>query len=200
MTADIESVIRDLDARRQIRDAVLRWARGVDRNDPDLIRSAFHSDGWDDHGAFAGTADDFAMWVVDLHLTNYVWTTHYMLNHYVEVNGSTAKGETCALALLRFEHDGTPYDMVGRGRYLDDYEERDGEWRIVRRSLVLDTARIADATDLAPALFGPDGAALVAKMRHAARDRTDPSYVHFGTQTASAPAGRHATPVSEKDQ
>lgn len=178
---DLKTMVREHDARCQIYDAIMRWARGVDRNDPELIRSAFHPDGWDDHGAFAGTAADFADWVVHLHLTTYLGTTHYMLNHYVELHGSTAKAETCAAVALRVEHQGKPYEILGRGRFLDNLEERDGVWRILRRQLVLDHARVADATDQTAALFGPDAGSLelVRNMLPGARDTSDPSYAHF---------------------
>lgn len=179
---DLETAVREQDARSQIYDAIMRWARGVDRNDRELIRSAFHPDGWDEHGAFAGSPADFADWVVELHLTGYLGTTHDMLNHYVELHGSTAKAETCASVALRFEHQGKPYEIIGRSRFLDDLEERDGVWRILRRQLVLDHSRVVEAPDRSAELVGPDagGPDLVRNMLPGSRDTTDPSYAHFG--------------------
>jgi hypothetical protein len=188
---DLETMVREQDARCQIYDAIMRWARGVDRNDRELIRAAFHPDGWDEHGAFAGTPADFADWVVDLHLTGYLGTTHDMLNHYVELRGRTAKAETCASVTLRLGHQGTAYEIIGRSRFLDDLEERDGVWRILRRQLLLDHARVVDATDQTPELFGPDAGApdLVRNMMRGARDHTDPSYAHFGPHPYPPTAG-----------
>ena len=49
--------------RQAISDCLVRYARGVDRLDQDLIRSAFWEDAHDAHGQIAGSVDDFlASW------------------------------------------------------------------------------------------------------------------------------------------
>lgn len=56
----IAEQVRELVAEIQIRQAMCRYARGVDRMNPDLIRSAFHKGGWDDHGPFRGDVEGLA--------------------------------------------------------------------------------------------------------------------------------------------
>lgn len=56
-------------AKQAIAELVCRIARGVDRRDPELIRSAFHEDGTDDHGAYRGPAAGFAEWA-----TSFRWS------------------------------------------------------------------------------------------------------------------------------
>ena len=53
MTQAAPAVQRMLD-KDDIRDAIYRYARGVDRGDLALIRTAYHADAWDEHGDFAG--------------------------------------------------------------------------------------------------------------------------------------------------
>ena len=45
-------------AAEAIRQAALRYCRGVDRLDAELMRSAYHDDATDDHGVFVGSAAD----------------------------------------------------------------------------------------------------------------------------------------------
>ncbi|MET0378059.1 MAG: nuclear transport factor 2 family protein [Spongiibacteraceae bacterium] len=45
---DINEVIAHI----EIRQALVRYCRGVDRSDEAMIRSAFHEDAIDEHGAF----------------------------------------------------------------------------------------------------------------------------------------------------
>ena len=45
-------------AAEAIRQAALRYCRGVDRLDAELMRSAYHDDATDDHGVFVGPAAD----------------------------------------------------------------------------------------------------------------------------------------------
>ena len=59
------AVLRELLDRQEIHDCLMRYSRGVDRLDPDLIRSAYHDDAIDDHGMFVGTRDEFVDWVID---------------------------------------------------------------------------------------------------------------------------------------
>ena len=52
---DLETLI----AKQEITDVVYAYARGIDRLDFELVRSCYHPDAYDDHGAFKGNVDDF---------------------------------------------------------------------------------------------------------------------------------------------
>src|SRR3954447_13570891 len=71
--------------RRRITDALHRYCRGIDRMDAELIRSAYHDDGYDDHGDyFRGTVDDYVPWVLDLLGQRFVSTMHVLSNISIE--------------------------------------------------------------------------------------------------------------------
>jgi hypothetical protein len=50
----------DLRSKDEIRDVVLRLARGIDRCDLELLRSCYHPDAHEEHGWFSGSAWEYA--------------------------------------------------------------------------------------------------------------------------------------------
>lgn len=127
--------IEQLNDLEQIRQAALRYCRGVDRLDEALMKSAYWPDANDDHGVFNGNAMDF----VDLCMTSHLkWrsTNHCIMNHTIELldDGVTATGEIYNVTYL-FQLDDDVLD-TWYGRYLDTYEKRGGEWRIADRVCV----------------------------------------------------------------
>lgn len=127
-----DSVMSDYEAIRQV---ALRYSRGVDRLDADLMKSAYWPDATDDHGRFTGLGWEFADRVVDTH-TRWAATMHCVMNHAIEIDadGDQARGEIYNITYL-VPPDGGPWS-VWLGRYLDRYERRDGEWRISHRVCV----------------------------------------------------------------
>ena len=160
MRAELQR-IRD---REQIHDCVLRYARGLDRHDEEILSSVFHDDAIDHHGDFTGTIDEFVPWANALHAANWASHTHFIVNHRVEIDGAEAQSETYVLYVLN-RKDGTRIDFGG-GRYIDRLERRDGEWRIVARELVHDWRAEADQARYARTASYPQGT----------WDRSDPSY------------------------
>jgi hypothetical protein len=121
-----------------IHDTLLRYCRGADRCDEDLIRSAFHPDALDDHGRFAGTAEDFASWVVGVLRETSVATQHTLPNVLIELQGDAAAVETSFVAYhSKLDERGERIDVFG-GRYVDRFEKRAGDWRIAQRTVVHD--------------------------------------------------------------
>ena len=137
-----EMMVAELDARKQIHDALQRLARGIDRNDRDAILSAFHPGAFDDHGEYKGSCEGFADYVDMLHRERYVSTTHFLGNELVVMDGDKATSETYVLAVLRFEAEGVLHDFSGHGRYLDQWERRHETWRITKRIVAFDSDRI----------------------------------------------------------
>lgn len=163
-----EAFLRELRDREAIRDSILRYCRGVDRLDGELLRSAYHADGLDDHGIFVGYRDAWVDWVLDFHSRMQHRTQHMVLNHVCEIAGDEAHSETYWL-FAGVNREGPPLTLTG-GRYVDRFERRDGIWAIAARKCVVEW-REGDTT------FMPvDTSALYQRVGTSARDRSDMSY------------------------
>ena len=116
-----------------IRRVVLRYCRGIDRMDRDLVRDCYHPDASDSHGSFSGGVEEFLTWVWRV-LGRYTMTMHYIANQLIEPLGpDRARCESYGMAVHRTE-GGEPRGNLTTGfRYVDDFERRAGEWRIARR-------------------------------------------------------------------
>lgn len=120
---------------RLIEDCAKRYCRGVDRLDGDLMKSAYWPEATDDHGTYVGPAWPF----VDHCMTSHRrWrsTSHCIFNHTIELedDGTHARGEIYNVSYL-FHKESDDVD-TWHGRYLDRYEKRDEEWRIIERVCV----------------------------------------------------------------
>jgi hypothetical protein len=97
MTVDLEVLdrqVRHLLDREAIWDCVYRYARGLDRHDPEVFASAYHEDAIDRHGDFVGRRDEFVAWGLDLLASEWDRHTHFLTNNRVEIDGDVAHSET----------------------------------------------------------------------------------------------------------
>ena len=161
----------DLVARAEILDVLTMYTRGVDRHDMELVRAAYHSDAWDDHGLYAGDLEGLVAFL-DRELRAFERTMHVLGNHTVEVRDDVARAETYAVAWHRHvsARTGVVRDNVQGIRYLDRMEKRDGDWRIAHRQIVLDWMRIDEVANAGKV---PDDWA------RGRRDTEDASYAFF---------------------
>jgi hypothetical protein len=137
-------------AAESIRQAALRYCRGVDRLDAELMFSAYHADATDDHGVFVGPARELCDRVVHSH-RRYDATMHCILNHAIDfVDDTTATGEVYNITYLRQTIDGSPHLHTWWVRYLDRYESRDGRWAIAHRVCVHEWTRSEPAGPAMP--------------------------------------------------
>jgi ketosteroid isomerase-like protein len=150
-----------------IKEVHIRYCRGIDRRDWDLVRSCYHPDATDDHGDYVGGIDGFIEYCKVGTLT-FEATCHFTGNQLVEVDGDVAWAEHYAVAFHRVAaQPGKPErDLVANARYVDRFERRNGEWRIADRVIVVDLER--------EAFVGEDWGNPV--LRRAKRDKSDPSY------------------------
>lgn len=138
MTRSIDELL----ARQEIADVIYRYARGIDRLDFELVRSCYHPDAYDDHGAFKGTVDEFVA-AAESWLPRWTATQHFMGNMLIEVQGDVARAETYAVAYHRREDaEGDGKDDVMGIRYVDRFECRDGDWRIAHRVVATEWRRV----------------------------------------------------------
>jgi len=166
----MDSSLQRLIDESEIRKIVARICRGVDRMDLDLLRSCFHPD-----AILVGYTGDGQDLVVDDFIeycrsgrAPYISTTHFIGNQLIEVDGEAAWAESYARASHRLAgQDGQPdRDRIAHGRYIDRFEKREGEWRIVSRTMAVDSDRVDIVTDH----WVPE------TQLNGRRDRNDPSY------------------------
>jgi hypothetical protein len=134
-------------AKREIEEVVLRYCRGIDRMDRELVRSCYHPDATDEHGSFNGGVEAFLEWVWKL-LARYEMTMHFVGNVLVELAGDAAVAESYGVAWHRSPDPRPQLNLVTGFRYLDRFERRgDGVWRIARRVAVTEWSRVDEPRD-----------------------------------------------------
>lgn len=129
-------------AKDAIRDVLMRYSRGVDRGDAELLKTCFHADSTDDHGHWKGNGHDFADFIVKSLAQRTHHTTHSVANVLIELDDhddNKVRAESYAIAYLRrTDADRAEWLDLFAGRYIDRFERRDGHWRIADRVVVHD--------------------------------------------------------------
>jgi hypothetical protein len=152
------AALADLAARRDIEAVITRYCRALDRADLALMETVYWTDGVDIHGIFSGRADEFVPFIIREIRNFFVMGTHCVLNIAIEVDGDRASAESYLYSACRVRREMVP-DILGEryaalcaglgidpghehfvmaGRYLDRFERRGGEWRIIQRQVVMD--------------------------------------------------------------
>src|SRR4051812_2291046 len=72
--------LRLLLAERLITRVLMRYCQGVDRRDWEMVRSCYHDDAVDNHGAFVGGPDAMVEWLQDRHRTAVLTSMHMLTN------------------------------------------------------------------------------------------------------------------------
>jgi ketosteroid isomerase-like protein len=162
---ELDPRVQELLDKEAIRDVIVRYGRGVDRGDVALVTQAYHPDAVDDRGYEQYTGETIGPKMVEQMLQSMVMTSHHLTTQTIHVDGDTAGAETYVLGIHRPNFGGQESRLLSAGRYIDRLERRDGEWRIVHRSMVNDMVRplsLDDEMDIGPWM--------------GRRDRDDPSY------------------------
>ncbi|MFT4201283.1 nuclear transport factor 2 family protein [Gordonia sp. (in: high G+C Gram-positive bacteria)] len=137
--------LQELSDKQEIADLLLVYCRGIDRCEPDLVKSTFWEDAFDNHGTQAAPAHEFADSIVASKLETTEWTTHMVTNHLVEVDGDLAFSEATVLTFQK--QIGVEDTNIFCGRYVDRVERRDGVWKFAYRQMIRDWS---GSTVLAP--------------------------------------------------
>jgi len=135
MTFDLE----ELAAREEMRDVTMRYARGVDRLDWDLVRSCYHPDAFDHHGTYQGDVNGFIEFFRREAL-HFEGTLHMMANFMVDVDlgRGRAQAETYCMAYHWTPPGDDAFVLLTGARYVDGFESRGGQWRIAHRRCIVD--------------------------------------------------------------
>ncbi|MDR7101317.1 nuclear transport factor 2 family protein [Croceicoccus sp. BE223] len=150
--------LNELKAVRDIEDVLTRYCRALDRADLAMMETVYWPDGEDIHGIYVGRASEFVPFIISEITRYFTMGTHCLLNIHIDVEGDFAASESTLYSACRIRNGmaevmlgshyfgqlaGSGLDpehemFVMAGRYLDRFERRDGEWRILRRQVVTD--------------------------------------------------------------
>jgi hypothetical protein len=128
-----------------INDILSQHSRALDRNNSAWLKDCYWPEATVDYGNFKGPAHTFAELVGPALAEAYELTRHAISNTLVQFQGAQARTESYVLASHLFQ--GGEQEMRFEGRYLDQLEKRDGQWRMLHRQVVMDwshTSKLAD--------------------------------------------------------
>ena len=153
-----------------IQEVLYRYCRGLDRMDKAMAYSVWHDEGTADYyGVFKGSGHEFIDWVWEAHsaLERHF---HQVTNVITEIQGDSAISEAYINVALWTLPDaqGAQSEVIGRGRYLDRWSKRNGQWAIDHRIYVMDMQTI-----------NPLNRGQVAA--ESTRNNLDPSFAFFPT-------------------
>lgn len=139
--AGLVARIEQLEATEAIREVMYRYARGADRCDLELFKSCYWPDATDLHWFWNGNAHEFADYVIPL-LAEIQNSQHSITNPLIEIDGDRAFAECQWYVVHRIPFGDDHYiDQQCEGRYLDVFERRDGEWKILHRQTAMEALR-----------------------------------------------------------
>tara|TARA_R110002073_G_scaffold75945_1_gene185033 strand:- start:298 stop:825 length:528 start_codon:yes stop_codon:yes gene_type:complete len=122
--------------REAIREVLAAHSRGLDRHEAGLLKAAYWPQAQVDYGAFKGPAHQFADLVGPALKGAYELTQHLLGQTFFALEGTQAHTETYVYA--RHLLHGGAEELAFAGRYLDQLELRDQQWKILHRQVVMD--------------------------------------------------------------
>jgi hypothetical protein len=141
----LQAAMQALLDKQAITEQLMRYCRGIDRMDRGVLESVYWPDAIDDHVRYVGDVPGFIDFAFGF-LAN-LRTQHTMSNILIELISQT---EAHCESYVQAYHEGpTPLgreELIAGARYLDVFEKRGQEWRIQRRTLVIDYYRRAAST------------------------------------------------------
>lgn len=152
----LEQKVQIMWDKQQIYELLCRYCRGADRMDKELFLDCFWPGAIDIHvgaaGVYTGTveefiAGDFELW------RRFSGSQHYIMNHLCEVDGDFAVAETYQMsAYWGVPGDDPALNFFNSNRYIDEFEKRDGIWKISHRELLKNFTR----SQVSPHVFAND--------------------------------------------
>lgn len=170
MDQELEQRLRVLLDRQEIYDRLMRYARGIDRNDGALVEDTFWPDALVDHGHSKFRGEDIGASFGDVSRTLSRGQIHYICNIVMEVHGDEAITEAQCIYVAETARNNVPWIVNRAVRYIDRWEKRDGEWRVFHRVVPETFNRIDPVIEKYPPHPG---------IIHAGLDKTDISYEMF---------------------
>jgi hypothetical protein len=162
----IRDTLQYLRDRQDILDCITRESRGRDRHDAEMTASCYWADGADEHGLFVTPGAEYGEKANAGHRAAFSGNSHNLTNHTCDIEGDVAHCETYVMGgLLSLDQKSC---KIALGRYIDQLQRRNGEWKIKLRRTVIDMVAEGDAAWLkTPAISG---------FLKGVRSKEDPSY------------------------
>lgn len=157
-------LVRD---KQEIYDVLMRYCRGVDRGDADLIASTQRLD--TQHPSYDSAFEADAI-VARLRASTKA-TTHFFGNVLIDVNGDTARSESYFFSFQLVEVDGNTHLRTITARYLHQFERDDARWFVTAKDVAHEWNRVDEMK------AQPPGAA---DWPYGSRSSDDPSYSWCG--------------------
>ena len=163
----MEKALQELLDKQAISEQLSNYARAIDRRDYDIGKQVFHEDAVVDYGpdVFQGSGWDFIDWCLK-NGENIFACAHLYCNISIRVRENLARSEAYNYTIARMNDDaGRLVEMRAHGRQIDEWEKRDGTWRIVKRIYLNDGMESRWFAEQSP---------FIVRGR---RDRSDHSYI-----------------------
>jgi hypothetical protein len=159
--AALESDVASMAAYEGVWENELQYTRGLDRHDETLIRGSFWAEAQASYGTLIDV-EELAPWANASH-ANSAAHQHHVTGLSLDIAGDTAHEEGDILyssdmpRSKALDSPGVPtpgrappgsFATLGTGRYVNRYERRGGDWRLIVHEYVHDVSLRLEAVDL----------------------------------------------------
>jgi len=134
----VDRQLQEMLDKQAINEVIQRISRTMDWLDDEGQASCYWPDAVIDFGFFVGRADDFVPFVME-HERKTTKRWHMTSGTSLKVDGDRAEAESYGITTGSV---GSEINLMFGGRYLDELERRDGEWRISKRMYILDWMKL----------------------------------------------------------
>jgi hypothetical protein len=133
-----DPALQELLDKQAIAEVIQRYARTLDWLDDEGQASCYWPDAAIDYTFFKGSAAEFVPVVMSIERSSQRrW--HMLSGLAIQLDSpTTARTECYGMATGIRETDGVFSGRLIGGRYLDEFQKRDGEWRISKRDYIMD--------------------------------------------------------------
>jgi hypothetical protein len=147
MDPDMTALAKLLD-KEAITAVIHRRARTTDARDLEGSLSCYHSGATEDHEGFDGPVDEYLRTASPAFQPDspVEVCSHLIGNIEIELAADRATSQCYFICCLTARENDQRRSFINAGRYLDDFERRDGVWAITRRRCLYDWSRSDDAT------------------------------------------------------
>lgn len=138
MEEQLQQQLQELLDKKACEEVLMRYGRTLDWLDQTGQEQCFWPDAQIDYGFFQGSGEDWVPVVMGVEAAS-ARRWHVSAGVIVQINGDKAKSECYGLTVGAVENEqGELVDTLFGGRYLDEFEKREGQWRIAKRRYVAD--------------------------------------------------------------